>query len=178
MGDGLPAARGRGVAGSGEAREGCELVLEIRKFNDPILRKQSLPLKKITKDMLVLADNMLETMYAADGVGLAAPQVGVPVRLIVVDVGEGPVVLFNPRIVRSSGEATAREGCLSLPGITGEVVRAETVTVEALSPGGHNVKRVEGEGLLARALQHEIDHLDGILFVDKATNIVEEEVDR
>lgn len=158
-------------------REGDELVLEIRKFGDPILRKQSFPLKRITKEMLTLADNMLETMYAAEGVGLAAPQVGIPVRLIVVDVGDGPMVLFNPRIVRSAGEATAREGCLSLPGVTGEVVRADRVTVEALGRNGQGVRRVEGEGLLARALQHEIDHLDGILFTDKATNIVEEQAD-
>lgn len=158
-------------------REGDELVLEIRKFKDPILRKQSFPLKRITKEMLTLADNMLETMYAAEGVGLAAPQVGIPVRLIVVDVGDGPMVLFNPRIVRSAGEAAAREGCLSLPGVTGEVVRADRVTVEALGRNGQGVRRIEGEGLLARALQHEIDHLDGILFTDKATNIVEEQAD-
>ncbi|MCR4402177.1 MAG: peptide deformylase [Firmicutes bacterium] len=151
--------------------------MEIRKFKDPILRKQSLPLKRVTKEILVLADNMLETMYAAEGVGLAAPQVGVPVRLIVVDVGEGPMVLFNPRVVASMGEAVAREGCLSIPGVTGEVTRADRVIVEALSPNGSGVRRVEGEGLLARALQHEIDHLDGVLFIDKATDIVEERVD-
>jgi peptide deformylase len=131
----------------------------------------------VTKEILVLADNMLETMYAAEGVGLAAPQVGVPVRLIVVDVGEGPMVLFNPRVVASMGEAVAREGCLSIPGVTGEVTRADRVIVEALSPNGSGVRRVEGEGLLARALQHEIDHLDGVLFIDKATDIVEERVD-
>lgn len=131
----------------------------------------------MTKEILVLADNMLETMYAAEGVGLAAPQVGVPVRLIVVDVGDGPLVLFNPRIVSSAGEAAAREGCLSLPGVTGEVTRADRVIVEALTPNGQGVRRVEGEGLLARALQHEVDHLDGILFIDKATDIVEEQAD-
>ncbi len=153
------------------------MILDVRKFGDPVLRKQAFPLRKLTKEMLALADNMLETMYAAEGVGLAAPQVGIPVRLVVIDVGDGPMVLFNPRVVRSAGEAVAREGCLSLPGVTGEVVRADTVTVEALSRNGQGVRRIEGDGLLARALQHEIDHLDGVLFIDKATDIVEEQAD-
>lgn len=165
------------VSSSRDRREGGELILDIRRFGDPVLRKPAFPLKKITREMLSLADNMLETMYAADGVGLAAPQVGVPVRLIVVDVGEGPVVLFNPCVVRSAGEAVAREGCLSIPRVTGEVVRADRVTVEALGRNGHGARRIDGEGLLARALQHEIDHLNGILFIDRATNIVEEQAD-
>ncbi|MFZ5924800.1 MAG: peptide deformylase [Bacillota bacterium] len=153
------------------------MILEIRKAGDPILRKRAFPLVKISREMLILADNMMDTMYAAEGVGLAAPQVGVPVRLIVVDVGDGPMVLFNPRIVRSAGEAIAREGCLSVPGVTGEVARAEEVTVQSLARNGLGVQTVTGQGLLARALQHEIDHLDGILFIDRATNIVEEQAD-
>lgn len=153
------------------------MILEIRRAGDPILRKRAFSLAKISREILSLADNMMDTLYAAEGVGLAAPQVGVPVRLIVVDVGDGPLVLFNPRIVRSAGEAVAREGCLSLPGVTGEVARAEKVTVESLARNGLGLRTITGQGLLARALQHEIDHLDGILFIDKATNIVEEQAD-
>lgn len=153
------------------------MILEIRKAGDPVLRKRAFSLAKVSREMLILADNMMDTMYAAEGLGLAAPQVGVPVRLIVVDVGDGPLVLFNPRIVRSSGEAVAREGCLSVPGVTGEVVRGEEVTVESLAKNGFGVRTIRGDGLLARALQHEIDHLDGILFIDKATNIMEEQAD-
>lgn len=150
------------------------MVLDIRKIGDPVLRKRALPLVRVTTETLALAGNMIETMYAADGVGLAAPQVGVPLRLVVVDAGDGPLVLFNPRVVQSCGEAVARERCLSVPGVTGEVVRAGEVRVEALARNGIDVRILRGDGLLARVLQHEIDHLDGILFVDKATSIVEE----
>jgi len=153
------------------------LVLEIRKFGDPVLRMRALPLKRIGASMRTLADNMLDTMYAAEGVGLAAPQVGIPVRIIVIDVGEGPVTLFNPCIVRRAGESILREGCLSMPGVTGEVARSEEVVVEALAPNGEGSQWIEAEGLLARALQHEIDHLNGVLFIDKATNILEEQAD-
>ena len=157
---------------------GGTLVLEVRKYGDPVLRMRALPVKKITKEMLALAKNMLDTMYAADGIGLAANQVGIPVQIVVIDVGEGPMTLFNPRIVRhDSEEAVLREGCLSVPGLTGEVTRWEKIVVEGMSGNGTDCERLEAEGLLARALQHEIDHLDGILFIDKARNIAEEQAE-
>ncbi len=107
---------------------------------------------------------MLETMYAASGVGLAAPQVGVQQRVIVVDVGENPITLVNPEITTAEGEQVGLEGCLSLPDLVGEVRRAEWVVVKGLNRRGKPIT-VEGEGLLARALQHEVDHLDDILFI-------------
>lgn len=111
-----------------------------------------------------LARDMLETMYAASGIGLAAPQVGAPKRVIVVDVGEGSMVLVNPKIAADEGEQVGLEGCLSVPDLVGEVRRAEWVVVNGLNHRGRPIT-VEGEGLLARVLQHEIDHLDGILFM-------------
>jgi len=111
-----------------------------------------------------LARDMLETMHAASGVGLAAPQVGVRQRVIVVDVGENPITLVNPEITAADGEQVGLEGCLSLPDLVGEVRRAEWVGVKGLNRRGKPIT-VEGEGLLARALQHEVDHLDGILFI-------------
>ncbi len=154
------------------------LILKVRKHGDPVLRMRALPVKEITKEMLTLAGNMLETMYAVDGVGLAANQVGIPVQLVVIDIGEGPMTLFNPRIVKHNGEETSgREGCLSVPGLTGEVTRWDKIVVEKLAENGSASERLEAEGLLARALQHEIDHLDGILFIDKATDIMEEQAE-
>lgn len=153
------------------------LILKVRKHGDPVLRMRALPVKNITKEMRVLAANMLETMYAVDGVGLAANQVGIPVQLVVIDIGEGPITLFNPRIVQHEGEATGREGCLSVPGLTGEVTRWEKVVAEGMSGNGLGCHKLEAEGLLARALQHEVDHLDGILFIDKASNITEEQAE-
>ena len=94
------------------------MILRVRKHGDPVLRMRALPVKQITKEMHILAKNMLDTMYTVDGVGLAANQVGIPVQLIVIDIGEGPITLFNPRIVKHSGEAVGREGCLSVPGLT------------------------------------------------------------
>jgi len=154
------------------------LILKVRKHGDPVLRVRALPVKKITKEMLTLADNMLETMYAVDGVGLAANQVGIPVQVVVIDVGEGPIILFNPRIVHHDDEETVgREGCLSVPGLTGEVARWERITVEGMTDNDLSYGKLEAEGLLARALQHEIDHLGGILFIDKATNITKEQAE-
>ena len=117
---------------------------------------------------------MIETMYDANGVGLAAPQVGVLKRVIVIDIGDGPFALINPTIIDSWGEETDIEGCLSCPGFLGEVTRYAGVIVKGLDQQGQEIT-IEGEGLLARALQHEIDHLDGILFIDKAQNIRKEE---
>lgn len=148
-------------------------VLDIRRAGDPVLKEKAKPVDKITKTVRALLDNMTQTMHEADGVGLAAPQVGVALRVIVVDVGEGPIDLINPVIVAFEGCETGTEGCLSVPGMYGEVERYSTVTVEGLDRQGNPVS-VQGSGLLARALQHEIDHLDGILFVERAQSLFRE----
>ncbi|NLC53910.1 MAG: peptide deformylase [Firmicutes bacterium] len=141
------------------------MVLPIITEPNPLLRQKAKPVKKITKRIKKLAQNMLETMYAADGVGLAGPQVGVVERIIVIDVGEGPIILINPEIVSAVGQARDVEGCLSVPGRNGYVTRADKVKVAGVNLEGRQVELV-GEGLLARAFQHEIDHLEGILFID------------
>jgi len=138
--------------------------LEIVTYPDPILLSEARPVPRVTRRVRRLARDMLETMYAASGVGLAAPQVGVQQRVIVVDVGENPITLVNPEITTAEGEQVGLEGCLSLPDLVGEVRRAEWVVVKGLNRRGKPIT-VEGEGLLARALQHEVDHLDGILFI-------------
>jgi len=138
--------------------------LEIVTYPDPILLSEARPVPRVTRRVRRLARDMLETMYAASGVGLAAPQVGVQQRVIVVDVGENPITLVNPEITTAEGERVGLEGCLSLPDLVGEVRRAEWVVVKGLNRRGKPIT-VEGEGLLARALQHEVDHLDGILFI-------------
>ena len=142
-------------------------VYRIVELGDPILREVARPVGKITPSILKLLDNLADTMYDAEGVGLAAPQIGVGKRVIVVDVGEGIIELINPVIVWEEGEQVGAEGCLSLPGVVREVSRSLRVRVEGLDRQGQTVE-VEGEGMLARALQHEIDHLDGILFIDRA----------
>lgn len=149
-------------------------ILPIRKEGDPVLRKKAQPVPKVTKRVVKLLQDMEETMYAADGVGLAAPQVGVSERLIVVDVGDGPIHLINPVLVSAEGSVVDVEGCLSIPGVVGYVDRAQKVVVDGLDIKGRP-RRVEAEDWLARALQHEIDHLDGILFTDKATGITRDE---
>jgi peptide deformylase len=146
-------------------------ILEIKQAGDKILKEKAQRVGKIDKRIKQLLDNMAETMYEADGVGLAAPQVGVSLRVIVIDIGEGLVELINPQILEQEGEATALEGCLSVPGIYGEVKRSSKVTVECVNSHGKKVKYI-GEGLLGRALQHEIDHLEGVLFIDKAESIM------
>lgn len=138
----------------------------IREENEPVLRKKSKAITEITPKILELADDMLDTMYEANGVGLAAPQVGMLKRLVVIDIGEGPVVLINPEIIETKGEQTGNEGCLSFPGKMGQVTRPNYAKVKAVDITGQNII-VEGEELMARALCHEIDHLDGILYVDK-----------
>lgn len=149
-------------------------ILPIRKEGDPVLRQKAQPVPKVTKRIVKLLQDMEETMYAADGVGLAAPQVGVSERLIVVDVGDGPIHLVNPVLVAAEGSVVDVEGCLSIPGVVGYVERAQKVVVDCLDMKGRP-RRVEAEDWLARALQHEIDHLDGILFIDKATGITKQE---
>jgi len=128
---------------------------------------------KITKTVRSLLDNMVQTMQEADGVGLAAPQVGVSLRVIVVDVGEGLIELINPVIVASEGCETGTEGCLSIPGMYGDVERFTSVTVQGLDRQGEPIT-VQGSGLLARALQHEIDHLEGVLFIERAQSVFRE----
>lgn len=141
-------------------------IREIRTMGDEVLTKACKEVKMMTPRMAILIEDMLDTMYEAQGVGLAAPQVGVLRRIVVIDVGEGPIILINPEILETSGEQTGDEGCLSVPGKAGCVTRPNYVKVKALN---ENMKEVvyEGEGLLARAFCHEIDHLDGHLYVEK-----------
>lgn len=141
-------------------------IRTIRKIGDEVLRKKSRKVDEINDRVLVLIKDMQETMYAADGVGLAAPQVGILKRIAVIDVGNGPINLINPEIIHTEGQYLDEEGCLSIPGEQGKVLRPEKVKVRALNEKGEEFE-LEGEGLLARALCHEIDHLDGVLFVDK-----------
>lgn len=149
-------------------------IRNIRKDGDEVLRKICKEVDVINNKTLVLLKDMADTLARADGVGLAAPQVGILKRIVVIDVGEGLLELINPVILSQSGEQTYIEGCLSVPGIWGEMLRPAKVTVEALNPKGEKIK-IEGEGLLAIALCHELDHLDGILFKDKAIRILDKE---
>ena len=148
--------------------------LKILTDRDPVLRKKCRPVGEITERIQTLVDDMIETMHDANGVGLAAPQVGVMRRIFVVDIGEGPIVLINPEIIEMSGEQTGEEGCLSLPGKAGTVTRANYVKIKGLDREG-NEQVYEGTELLARAFQHENDHLDGILYIDKAAETWEYE---
>ena len=142
-------------------------ILEIKKYGDPVLREKSQAVEQITPEILSLITDMIETMYFASGIGLAAPQVGVLKRIIVVEgEEEGAIALINPKIVKQEGKVIAEEGCLSFPDLYAEVQRFLRVTVKALDPQGKEVE-ITREDLVARALQHEIDHLEGILFVDK-----------
>jgi peptide deformylase len=142
-------------------------ILQIRELGDPVLRTKTKAVEEVTDKTRRMLDNMADTMYDASGVGLAAPQVGVSKDMVVIDIGEGLISLINPEIVDSSEEvAVEEEGCLSIPGKNGNVARSRKVVVKALNKEGEAVE-IEAEGLLARALQHEIDHLDGILFIDK-----------
>ena len=142
-------------------------ILEIKEYGDPVLREKALPVEEVTPEILNLIKDMAETMYTASGVGLAASQVGVPKRIILVDGEEdGLIVLINPMIIKSEGEVVAEEGCLSVPDIYSQVKRSSKVTIKALSENGDPIE-ITNEGLIARALQHEIDHLDGILFIDR-----------
>ena len=144
----------------------------IRTNDDEVLRKKSKNVDAINDRILTLLDDMADTMYKAEGVGLAAPQIGVLRRLIVIDIGEGMLKLINPQIISYTGEQIDIEGCLSLPDTHGEVKRPESLIVRAMNDKGQNIE-INASGLLARALNHEIDHLNGILFIDKAIRIVE-----
>ena len=138
----------------------------IREDGDDVLRKIYKPVENMTERLNTLIDDMFDTMYDANGVGLAAPQVGVLRRIVVIDTYEGnPLVLINPEIIETEGEQIGPEGCLSLPGLQGEVARPERVVCKALDRDMNEIT-VEGEGLLARAICHETDHLNGILYKD------------
>jgi peptide deformylase len=146
---------------------------EIRILGDPVLRAPAEEVREFDEEIQTLARDMLDTMYRASGIGLAGPQVGVSKRVIVLDVGQaeeedgGPVALVNPKVVESSRKRDrAPEGCLSIPGMEEVVERPASVTVEAFTPEGEPVT-LEADGLFSRALQHEIDHLDGVLFIDR-----------
>ena len=141
-------------------------IRNLRFEGDPILRKTSKEEKEITPKIVELLDDMLETMYDACGVGLAAPQVGVLRRIVVIDVGEGPIVMINPVILETAGSQTGDEGCLSLPGKAGQVTRPNYVKARAFDENLEEYE-IEGEGLLARAICHELDHLDGHMYVEK-----------
>lgn len=143
-------------------------VYKIVEIGADVLRERAAEVKEVTPSIHKLLDNMADTMYDAEGVGLAAPQIGVSKRVIVIDVGDGLVEVINPEILEREGEITDDEACLSVPGVTGEVSRAAKVKVRGLNRHGE-IEEFEGKGLLARAFQHEIDHLEGILFVDLAS---------
>ncbi|EPR44002.1 Peptide deformylase [Desulfovibrio sp. X2] len=148
---------------------------EIRKYPDPVLKQKAEALAEITPEIRRLAEDMIETMYENEGIGLAAPQVGESIRLVVIDVTgpekrEEPIVLVNPEIVCTNGEVTSDEGCLSVKGMRAEVARAETCTVRGLDLDGNTVE-IEAEGTKSVCLQHEIDHLDGVLFIDRISRL-------
>ncbi|MBV8148127.1 MAG: peptide deformylase [Candidatus Eremiobacteraeota bacterium] len=151
-------------------------VREIVKDGHPSLRKiaKKVGAKEVAQPLFQqLIDDLFETMYAAPGVGLAAPQVGVSKRLFVMDVHDdehGPAVVINPKIEAAEEEVELTEGCLSVPGLVGEIVRFKHVAISGFDRNGNKI-RLEGEGLFAQCLQHEIDHLDGVLYIDKARNL-------
>lgn len=139
----------------------------IRELGDDVLTKQCKEVTKMNLRTKILINDMLDTMYDAMGVGLAAPQVGILKRIVVIDVGEGPIVLINPQIIETDGEQTGEEGCLSVPGKFGIVTRPNYVKVRALNEDMEEIE-LTGEGLLARAFCHEIDHLEGKMYVELA----------
>lgn len=151
-------------------------IRKILKYGDPILRQKSKEVSKVSKKIQILAEDMLATMYANNGVGLAAPQVGELLRMFVIDVSGpkekyNPIVFINPKIIKKEGAVACNEGCLSFPEVYTDVRRYKNVVVKALNLKGHPfvIEAKDGE-LLARAIQHEFDHLDGILFIDHARN--------
>jgi len=141
-------------------------IRKLRIEGDEILRKKSRKVEKIDDRLKILLDDMVETMYQNDGIGLAAVQVGVLKRAIVMDIGEGPFKILNPKIIEKSGEQVFTEGCLSVPAINGDVARPERVKLEFMTIDG-NTETMEAEGLKAVCICHEIDHLNGALFIDK-----------
>ena len=147
-------------------------IREIREKGDEILYKKCKAVVKFDEKLHILLDDMYETMQSRDGVGLAAPQVGILKRAVVIDVGDGKIELINPEIVEESGEQTGSEGCLSVPGVFGEVTRPNVVTVKAQDRDGKWFK-ITGKELFARAFCHEIEHLDGKLFLDRVIRFID-----
>ncbi len=142
-------------------------ILKLHKYGSPVLREKAMQVAKVDNEIRELVENMIETMYAEGGVGLAAPQVGVSKKIIVIDTEEkGIIVLINPVIIKREGESKEEEGCLSVPGVYSPVRRSYSITVEALDLDENKI-RITQEGFLAIALQHEIDHLEGYLFIDR-----------
>lgn len=148
-------------------------LLHIVRYPDPVLREKAREVTRITPNLKRMVQNMAETMYDAKGIGLAAPQIGISKRVVIVDLGEGLTTLINPVIVKTSGKQRGKEGCLSFPGLWGDVDRAESVEVRGLDLNGEEIY-IAAQGYLARALQHEIDHLDGIVFTDRAVDVYKE----
>ncbi|UCF21624.1 MAG: peptide deformylase [Gemmatimonadota bacterium] len=144
-------------------------ILDIRLLGDPVLRQAADEVVAFDDELKTLAEDMFETMYASDGIGLAAPQVGIAKRMFVMDVRDPelePRVVVNPKIIEQDGFESGEEGCLSIPGITGEVERSARILIEGLDVDGRPI-RIEATDLLARCIQHEIDHVDGVLFIDR-----------
>ena len=154
-------------------------VLKVRKYGDPALRRSAEPVGEVTQEIRLIIADMTETMYDEVGIGLAAPQVGISKRLIVIadEEGRGVQALLDPAIVDRGGEVTGEEGCLSIPGVYAPVTRAAWVRVEARSVDGQPLT-MNARGLRARVLQHEIDHLDGVLFIDRVDPMVRDRIKR
>lgn len=152
---------------TGSSVDSAPVIRPIVVVGNPVLRGKARRVSQVDRPIQKLIDDMIETMAKAPGVGLAAPQVGVPLRLAVIDVEDKITVIINPEIVKSSGEVDLDEGCLSVPGFWGRVNRFERVSVKALDRNGKELRIRDAEGLFAQVLQHEIDHLDGRLYVDR-----------
>ena len=144
-------------------------TLKVRIYGDPCLRKKCVPVKEIGSSERMVMNAMIETMHQSKGIGLAAPQVGITQRFFVADIGEGPMVIINPEIVKRSGSGLLEEGCLCLPEVTIIVKRAEEITVNYMDENDQ-LMTMTCSGLLARVIQHETDHLDGVLIIDYATD--------
>jgi peptide deformylase len=154
-------------------------VLRVLKYGDPGLRRRALPVSEVTPEIRAVIADMTETMYDEVGIGLAAPQVGISLRLIVIadEEGRGVQAVLNPAIVEQGGETTGEEGCLSIPGVFAPVVRSTWVKVEARDVNGQPLA-INARGLRARVLQHEIDHLDGVLFIDRVDPVTRDRIKR
>jgi peptide deformylase len=154
-------------------------VLRVLKYGDPGLRRRALPVSEVTPEIRAVIADMTETMYDEVGIGLAAPQVGISLRLIVIadEEGRGVQAVLNPAIVERGGETTGEEGCLSIPGVFAPVVRSAWVKVEARDVNGQSLA-INARGLRARVLQHEIDHLDGVLFIDRVDPVTRDRIKR
>lgn len=151
-------------------------LLEVRLYGDPMLRRKAAHVREVTPDLRRVIDDMVETMYHQAGIGLAAPQVGIPYRLLVMDDGKGGArALINPVITSRSGSVVSEEGCLSLPGIFADIERSESVTVHATDENDRSFD-LEAAGMQARVIQHEMDHLEGVLFIDLLSPVARDRI--